>query len=514
MNKIRNKAQIGTFLSICLIIFGIILSAWFFLFNDLVFHTDVARDFLLFENIVHEKPFTLIGPRAGGIPGVFHGPLWLYVNIPAFIIGQGNPVVVGWGWLIFFIGSIYGMWYVSKKLFGHEVALLSTVLYTFVTAGLVKASFNPSGAVYLSPLFFYFLYLYLKESNKFHLALTYFILGLIIQFQMAFGVPIGLITTAIVLFHIVKRKEFIHIFFMSTILIPLSSYILFELKHDFLQIRSVLNFLTGVENAGKVHTTTSKFLIDRFQGFTRSGISFIGHNIPILILATWSTIIAGLISRKKSTNDKLIYFLIISLYLGFWASTLVFKGVIWSYYYWPLTPLLIIFIASTYKYIDKRIFFVAYALLLGFNIFNVTKEIYQASSYIGTGRTGGTWQYYYKPAQDIFASAPSEFGYFIYTADQFGYSSRYAMNYAQKANENKIARPFQKSGKTYLLTFPAHDHPYTNEKWWKAGQVKIDRKPNKVFKYDRNFYIEEYDLTEEEVQVTPDPNLLHTIIFR
>ncbi len=501
-------------LSLILILFGIFLGSWFFLHNDLTFHTDIARDFLLLEDIVHVKPLTLIGPRAGGIPGVFHGPLWLYINIPAFVIGNGNPVIVAWGWLLFFIASVWGMWHVSKKMFGAEVAYLSTLLYTFTTAGLVKDSFNPSGAVYLSPLFLYFLYLYIKENKGVYLAVTYFILGLLIQFQMAFGVPIALITTCIVLFHIGKKKEFKHILFMSTIILPLSSYILFEIKHDFLQVRSVINFLTGVENAGKVHTSTSKFLYDRMQGFTRSGISFIGHNFPLLIAATWTTIIAGLVSHKKTFNDKLIYFLIGSFYIGFWACTLIFKGVIWSYYYWPLTPLLIILIASTYKLIDKRIFFVAYILLLGFNVINLTKDSYKASAYIGTGKTGGTWQYYYKPAQDIFASAPSEFGYFIYTADQFGYSSRYAMNYAQKANENKIAKPFQKSEKTYLLTFPAHDHPYTNEKWWKAGQVKIDRKPNLIHKYNSNFYIEEYDLTPEEVRVAPDPNLLHTIIFR
>src|SRR5688572_10815215 len=80
------------------ILLNILLSSWYVLHNDLVFNSDIARDFLLFEEI-SQKKIVLIGPRASGIPGLFHGPLWLYVNYPAYIIGQGNPVVVGWWWV-------------------------------------------------------------------------------------------------------------------------------------------------------------------------------------------------------------------------------------------------------------------------------------------------------------------------------------------------------------------------------------------------------------------------------
>ena len=77
----------------------VVISAWYILHNTIIFHTDIARDFLLIEDIVKNKPLTLIGPRSGGIPGVFHGPLWLYLNVPAFLFGGGNPVIVGWFWL-------------------------------------------------------------------------------------------------------------------------------------------------------------------------------------------------------------------------------------------------------------------------------------------------------------------------------------------------------------------------------------------------------------------------------
>ena len=90
-----------TFLKkILLILFGLLvlanlfLAAWHFLHQDLVFSADIARDFSLFREIDRKK-IILIGPRSS-VSGLFHGPLWLYLNYPAYLIGQGNPVVVGW----------------------------------------------------------------------------------------------------------------------------------------------------------------------------------------------------------------------------------------------------------------------------------------------------------------------------------------------------------------------------------------------------------------------------------
>ena len=49
---------------------------------DVRFHTDIARDFLVMADIVETNKPTLIGPKSGGISGVFHGPAWYYLNLP------------------------------------------------------------------------------------------------------------------------------------------------------------------------------------------------------------------------------------------------------------------------------------------------------------------------------------------------------------------------------------------------------------------------------------------------
>ncbi len=85
------------------ILISTFFASWFAVNGDIIFHTDIARDFLLMEDVVKNKPITLIGPRSGGIPGVFHGPLWTYLNLPSFIIGGGNPAIVSWFWVILYL---------------------------------------------------------------------------------------------------------------------------------------------------------------------------------------------------------------------------------------------------------------------------------------------------------------------------------------------------------------------------------------------------------------------------
>src|SRR3989338_3294329 len=103
-------------LVIILILFNIILASRWILDGNIFFHTDIARDFLLLEDLADNKNLTLIGPRSGAIPGLFHGPLWLYLNLSAFFLGGRNPVVVGWFWVLLYILSIGITYYVGKRL--------------------------------------------------------------------------------------------------------------------------------------------------------------------------------------------------------------------------------------------------------------------------------------------------------------------------------------------------------------------------------------------------------------
>jgi 4-amino-4-deoxy-L-arabinose transferase-like glycosyltransferase len=111
------------------IILGIILSATSVLYGNITFHVDIARDFLLLQELVDKGDFSLIGPRAAGIDGLFHGPLWMYLNAPAYYVGGGNPVVVGWFWILLSIITICSIYWVGKKLYGKTEGLAAAALF-------------------------------------------------------------------------------------------------------------------------------------------------------------------------------------------------------------------------------------------------------------------------------------------------------------------------------------------------------------------------------------------------
>src|SRR5579863_1660833 len=119
------------FFCVAIILYGIYLFSLHLFLGDLLFHTDIARDFLLIQDIAINHKLTLIGPRAGGIPGTFLGPAWLYLNVPAFLLGNGNPIVVGYFWLLLVLTGFGVVFYITKKIYNYEVAVLATMIFAF-----------------------------------------------------------------------------------------------------------------------------------------------------------------------------------------------------------------------------------------------------------------------------------------------------------------------------------------------------------------------------------------------
>lgn len=525
-SKEKNKPQLiekekpwflnpAILISIIVIIISTVFATRFALHSDIIFHTDIARDFLLMEDVVRNKPITLIGPRSGGIPGVFHGPLWTYLNIPAFILGNGNPAVVGWFWVLLYAVNLYVVFKIGKNFFNQEVGMIAAALTSIATSFDVSSFFNPFGAVMMSPLFLYFIYKYIKENKPKDLLIGLFILGLIIQFQMAFGVPILIITIPILVFRILRNRKYLHIFALAILLIPLSTFILFDLKHQFLQTKSIVNYLTGKENIGKTDKNTIQIFQERVKSMQTDGVSFLTKNnqylfAVILIVLGYSIFIT--LKRKEYYDKRTFFFLFFYYFIGYWLTTVLYKGFIWSYYFWPLLSLVILAFSAGAYFIDKKIFIIIFVIFAYFNINFLYNNYYKSDSYFGND--GGSWQFHNNVAKQIYLDAPNDFGYYVFTDDQFGYSSRYAMSFNQYQNKSKKSYPYEKRSTTYLIIFPS-GNPTINDGWWKENKVKINKKPVKIFTFKgSNMRIEKYILSSEEIADISDDTLIHTLIFR
>lgn len=511
--------------AIIAIITNTIFASWWVLHGNIVFHTDIARDFLLIEDIVVNRNLALLGPRSGAIPGVFHGPMWLYLNLPAFILGNGNPVVVGWFWILLSLITAFIVFWVGSKLFDKRVGLISAILITSIQAKDIKYLFNPYGALLLSPLYFYFLHNYLKYKQVKYLITSILILGFIIQFQMAFGVPVLIITSILVILTIIKCKKYAHLLSFLTLLIPLSSYIIFDIRHNFLQTRSVYEYVFGNQTHGKLEIDFSTLLTMRTKEMIVSGIGMLSNGeIVINTLIILIFIFAGykLYKNKKfHIHNPLLLFL--TIYIGFWTIALAFKGPMWSYYYWPLLPLLVIIFSSLVRYINKYLFALLFILLLAINTNINLKELH---TYNPDYKTHGesSWVFNYQMAKDIYLNTKEDFGYFIFTPDLYGYYPRYAMNYVGRNINSIKAYPFVKKNITYLLIAPPPFYgkdpgsiwyqKNINSTSWKISDVRISKTPIQTTTYENGFVVEKYELTEDEINIAPNPYLINNLIFR
>lgn len=497
------------------ILVSLVFASWFALHGDIVFHTDIARDFLLMEDVVRNKPISLIGPRSGGIPGVFHGPAWTYLNIPAFILGNGNPAVVSWFWVLLFAINIFVVYKVGQKMISSEVGFIAAAVTASISAFSVPGYFNPFGAVIFTPLFIYFLFAYIKTAEIKNLLLAYFILGLVIQFQMAFGVPLLALSLPLLLLLIIRNRKLLHIFAIAIIIIPLSTFILFDLKHQFLQTKSVLNYLSNKESSGKLDRPINYLFRLHVESMINDGPRFITKENKILFYIVYALLAFSTykVFKNKSEGHTKIFLLLFGyFYVGYWMITILYKGTVWAYYYWPLLNLITLVFAATSRFINKWLFYLILIVLVIFNLNYDIKNNFKSETYFGGDNS--SWRLHEKYAKFIYDDAPEEFGYYIFTDDQYGYSSRYAMNYEQTQFKNKKAFPYEKRKLTYLIIFPS-SNPTISDDWWKAEKVKIKRSADKVFTFDgSNMRIEKYTLTPEEIADKSDENLIHTLIFR
>ena len=508
------KKKIILYLFLFLIGLCIILASWFVINGDILFYSDIARDFLLMEDILYNKPIALIGPRSGAISGVFHGPLWLYLNLPAFILGKGNPIVVGWFWVLLYIINLIITYKIGKLLFDKHIGLIATLIVALTTISFPAGPSNPVGALILSPIFFYFLISYLKQKKIKFLVISLFILGLIIQFQIAFGGPVLILTFILILFNVIKHKKFYHLLAFLILIIPLSTYIIFDLRHNFLQTRSLINFFSqNIKNTNK-NFYNWEIIKQKITHSVGSELNFITDRNILLNFFTIIILFIGFyqVFKNKKDKNKEIYLLFLYLYFGYWLIVIFYKGIIWWHYYWPFLPLLSIIVASFIKYINKKAFFVFIITLIACSFYTKTQLIIKTKNYFGQEKS--SWLFYKNMAKTIYEDAPKNFGYFIFSDDNFGYPSWYAMNYMGKFYKNKKAIIHEKKETTYLIIDPS-DNPGYSKEWWQKNMVKIDKNPEKVFQFNKsNFRVEKYKLNELDVKKEIDPTLIKTLIFR
>lgn len=251
--------------------------------DNLFFGYEQGRDALVVKDLLGGK-LTLLGPKTD-IEGLFHGPLFYYLIALPYLLGQGNPAVVSF--FLIFLSSlgIPLIYFVGKSLFNSRVGMLSAIFYTFSYGAIIYSRWlaNPV----LTPVFvmiLIFSFLKVKKDSRFLISMA-FSLAVIVHFEIVaaiFLLPVVLIYWK---WEKIPSPSTKNLFFCFLVfLLFLSSYFLFELRHQFLQTKAFLSFLSNFSGAGfnisnlvkVVRLYFDEFIFFVTPGFAWGGLLLLG----------------------------------------------------------------------------------------------------------------------------------------------------------------------------------------------------------------------------------------------
>lgn len=484
---------------------NIFFASWSVLHQDIHLYSDIARDMFLLQEI-DQKKLVLIGPRSSA-GGLFHGPLWSYLTYPGYVIGNGDPVIVGWYWIFLIIVFLITSYFIAKKLFGKNTAMLFVLMTSLYLAFHADALFNPYGAMFLIPLFFFLFIRYIQTSRPLFLALHILTSSAIIQFQMAIGIPLLILSFLYIAIFSIKKHHLTHLLLFLIVPVALSNFLLFDLRHELILSKNVVRHLGTSDPARNIFDLISDrlgYIFTRLE-FLRFGPPH-GQFFSVLIFFLF------LLLQIKNNINRKIYFVFLYFYFGFFILSLFNRYNLLPFYVFPVLPFMFLIFSSFITGKTNRIFLPVFIIMYLLNIIGIYNHIKSLDSFIGKDQY--SWKAVFNSAKTAYEGDEKEFGYFVYAPDIMGYSPRYAMVYAQKTyNKNGFA--FEKKPITYLLIEPpARDNPFTSEQKWKLHQIHIYSKPTIVKTFECGYKVEKHILSAEELNTTFDPGINPGLHYR
>lgn len=241
-----------------IIIFSILLVAFLFRFYRLSswfsFGMDQEYEAFIAKNIVSGRHFPLIGVNASDT-GLYLGPVFVYLASIPYALFSGNPL--GWAIAASFLGVVtcYLVYRVGKELFSDKTGIFAGFLYasSFMASFYDRKFWNPSPVPIISLLIGLFLYRITRK--KYH-----YLPWLILVFSIGFQSHLSMLVFAPLIIYIIwkHRKHYkpkilwLSLAIFILLQLPL---ILFDLRHNFVNLKAAVNLMTGNNQVATAYST-------------------------------------------------------------------------------------------------------------------------------------------------------------------------------------------------------------------------------------------------------------------
>lgn len=266
----KNKKTLGIFIA-SILIFAIFMFYRTYNLNARIgFGWDQERDANAVFNILKGN-LTLLGPRVQGPMGFYLPPYFFYILAPFYALGHLSPFsmvgfIVFWSVFFFAISLI-----IISKIFNRETALFFLALWSVnnLAVSMDTIAWNPIVIPLLVLLLIYMYYLYLTKERPISVFLIGLVFGLGISFHLQF---LFLFPFLIPLFiDIFRSKKFIQFIYLTLgIVVPFVPIILFDLRHNFLNLKLALDFSMNSGFSGNRVITVFSHVVSFITGVNSS----------------------------------------------------------------------------------------------------------------------------------------------------------------------------------------------------------------------------------------------------
>lgn len=231
-----------SFLVYFIILLALILRLTLVIEGVIPFTFDHAKDSLAILHIGRTLSPSLIGPWTS-IPGLFFGPGWYYLLLPAYIIGGYHPLSAVIVMILLLLIQIY---LAFKYLNFWSALIIAFAPMWFIVS---TSAWNPFPMTLVS-LVLLILLLIIRQSKEMS-AKQALLIGLLASLGFHFSSAYAVMFPLIILFMIISWKIKIKIntlaFAFLGGVIPFLPQIAFELRNNFVQTQAILNYFSTTQ---------------------------------------------------------------------------------------------------------------------------------------------------------------------------------------------------------------------------------------------------------------------------
>lgn len=336
------NSKIKKYIPLILLILILLLGASFrfYKINEyMTFLGDEGRDVLVVKRMLVDHKFTLLGPITS-VGSMYMGPVYYYFMVPFLWLWQFDPVGPSVMVALFAIATIFLIYKLGSEFFHPSVGLIAAFFYAVspltITSG--RSSWNPNIVPFFSTILIYSLLKVTAQKKIKWFIGTGLSLGILLQLHYVTLILIPIICVSLVVSRPkIPAKAYLAAFI--AFVISYSPFLLFELRHDFVNLRAVIRFILEQNSA-----SGPPFMIQLWNVVNDVIVRLFWRLITInsaelaklLVLTIFISTIAYWKHYLKRKETKIaLKIIIIWLTIGV-LSFGIYRGVIYDYYFGSL----------------------------------------------------------------------------------------------------------------------------------------------------------------------------------